>query len=383
MRALIITRHYLDQNLGGPNCSKAFVKAVSGIYPQCTVIYPEHNGHDTDLTLITASGTITVPCYDKRSKIRKLIDVYRGTLHRFRLFTREFLKDNVFDVIFIDHSLTASSGIMDAVVGTGSKIVTLHHNVEKNYIRDNKPGLLYRLPYRHFALKAEHEAVMHSDLNLTLTRADYEYFAGCYPEKQSSFDVMNLFEYNTGNAGDVADNAEDNLFIISGSLGAAQTETALLKFMKEYMPVLNRIVPNGRLVITGRNPSKKLCLACKDFDNITVVPNPEDLQAVMAAGKYYICPLHTGSGIKLRIMDALHIGLPVVAHEVSARGYENITDAGFMFVYSDKETFEIKIKELLNANIHRDEVKDSYMATFSYNAGKSRLEDILNEHGML
>ena len=40
IKTLFITRHYLDEMLGGPNCSKAFVRAVASIYPDTTLIYP-------------------------------------------------------------------------------------------------------------------------------------------------------------------------------------------------------------------------------------------------------------------------------------------------------------------------------------------------------
>ena len=38
MKTLFITRHYLDEMLGGPNCSKAFVRAVASVCPDTNIM---------------------------------------------------------------------------------------------------------------------------------------------------------------------------------------------------------------------------------------------------------------------------------------------------------------------------------------------------------
>lgn len=382
MEVLIITRHYLDQSLGGPNCSKAFIKAVSSIYSNCTLIYPEHNGYDTDLSF-AHSNIRAIKCYDTRSKITKLIDMYRGHLHRFGKFVQDFLNCNDFDIIFIDHSLTASSGVLASAIKSGSKIVTLHHNVEKDYIKDNQQSILFRIPYNHHALKAEHDAILKSDLNLTLTKSDNDKFINRYRERAGSFDVLGTFEYKEHNITEPNDIRKEDVFIISGALSAQQTESAIIGFLDDYMPVLNKICPDNKLIITGRNPSGKIISACKRFNNITVIPNPKDILHVINKGKYYICPLHTGSGLKLRIMDGLRLGLPVLAHEISCRGYESIIKDGFMFRYSDLNSFEEGLRELMSANVCRKQVTESFSSHFSYKSGEQKLASILKRHRLL
>ena len=84
MKTLFITRHYLDEMLGGPNCSTAFVRAVASICPDTTLIYPEHNDRKSNLYFLKEyDGLKLLPVYDKRSKWQKCLDMYRGRLHRF------------------------------------------------------------------------------------------------------------------------------------------------------------------------------------------------------------------------------------------------------------------------------------------------------------
>ncbi|MGN1376170.1 MAG: glycosyltransferase [Prevotella sp.] len=381
MKALIITRHYLDQQLGGPNCSKAFIKALTDIYEDCTLIYPEHNDKQTDLSQIVNKNTYLVPCFDKRCALIKCLDMYKGKIHRFGKTVKSLLENHHFDVIFIDHSFTASSGVIESAVKSHAKIVTLHHNVESLYIKDNEQNLIFRYPYNHFSLKAEHKAIINSCLNLTLTRYDKDCFVKQYENKRDTFGVLGMFEYQSKEM-PIINNKNNLTFIISGSLSAAQTETAVITFLNEYTESLNDICPNYKLIITGRNPSNTLLSICKGIKQIEIVPNPEDILSIIDKGCFYICPLFTGSGLKLRIMDALRLGLPVVAHEVSVRGYEDIAYNGFMFGYSDKQSFKQAIKRILSVEDHK-KVAECYFSYFSFNAGKERLAKLLKQHHLV
>lgn len=381
MKVLIITKHYLDQSLGGPNCSKAFVKALTSIYNDCVLIYPEHNDHTTSMPFINADNVKIVPCYDKRSKLKKGIDTYFGRIHRFGEFVRDFLRKNTFDIIFIDHSFTASSGVIKTIMKTNCKIVTLHHNVESNYIKDNKQSILFRYPYNYFSLRAEHNAIINSNLNLTLTEADKACFSKKYIKQKNTFEVMGIFEYADRDT-NVTCTPDTQNFVISGSLSARQTETALIAFITDYIPVLNNLCPHCKVIITGRNPSKTLINACNRFDNIILVPNPDNLLKEIAKGSYYICPLFTGSGIKLRIMDALYLGLPVIAHDISVKGYENIVNNNFMFGYNNIESFRHAVKQVLPIKEYT-EIRECFLSTFSFMAGRNRLLSILKRHNLI
>lgn len=383
MKILIITRHYLDQNQGGPNCSKAFVKALSTIYRDVTLIYPEHGDHATDFRFMEGHTITSRPCYDSRSRVRKGMDVYRGVLHRYGKDVCRYVATSDYDVIFIDHSLTASSGIMEAALKSGARVVTLHHNVEKDYIRDNPESLLYRYPFSYFSLRAERKALQGSYLNLVLTQADYDTFAHQHPQLKETMRVMGMFDTdNTLPTSQGEAQAAPHSFVISGSLGAAQTETAVLSFLRTYYPLLLRQYPDATLVVSGRNPSQLLKDACGRYASIQVVPNPESLLQVIDGCRYYICPLYTGSGIKLRIMDGLKLGLPVLAHQLSLRGYEQIEASGMMCGYHDEDSFVQALTAIVSIN-DRDAVRQSYSSTFSFAAGTERLKVILADEGLL
>lgn len=378
MKTLFITRHYLDQMLGGPNCSKAFIRAIAAIYPNTTLIFPEHNDHKTDLYFLKEYEHLkTIPVYDKRTKLQKCLDMYRGILHRFGNFVDEYLKEHQFDIIFIDHSFTASSGVLKAALHNGAKIVTFHHNVEEQYIKDNKPNIFYRIPNKFFALKAERQSILHSTINFTLTEDDKKTFSERFPKQSSTLHTIGVFEYEDCNNYYLCSTEEKPIFVISGSLCAAQTETATIQFLKEYLPILNRAYSKAQVIITGRNPTEKLITATKHFKNITISPNPINLTEEVAKGNYYICPLYTGGGLKLRCMDALKVGLPILAHKNAARGYEAIQKDGFLFTYENKKEFATNLQQIMDLHNCHQKVINSFYSHFSFETGEKRMKSIL------
>ena len=379
MKVLFITYHYLDQMLGGPNGSKCFLHAVASLFPNTTLIYPEHNDHATSLNFMGECHSVkTVPVTDRRSRLKKFLGVYCGKLHRFGNVVKDHLGNNAYDVIFIDHSVIASSGVLEAAVASGSRIVTIHHNVESKYLSDNKPSVLYRFPYIHFALKAERKSIMASDFNLTVTEADRQYFMSAFPGKADSFHVIGDFEYERAKTTVECSKEEGYKFVISGSMNAIQTETAMMEFLECYMPLLNEVCPDAEVLITGRNPSRRLVDATSVYKNIKIVPNPENIMDEVVKGNYYICPINTGSGLKLRCMDALRVGLPVLAHKVSACGYEGLQRDGYFYSYSSVADFKESLRSLLMLHDCHSRVVDSYYSHFSFDAGRERMRTVLS-----
>lgn len=378
-KVLIITRHYLNENSGGPNCSKAYIGALSFLYDDCSIVYPEHSGMETDFSF--ASSKIKLfPCYDNRGKIKKGLDVYSGILHRFSVFVPRLLKEQHYDLVFLDHSVTAAKLIKD-IKKVGAQIVTIHHNVEKIYVKDNLPSILYRLPYVYYTTKAERDALLVSDLNITLTKKDADTFV-------KGFNIQNvenvgLFEYKSTSNEKPEEIIGDGNFAISGSLGYKQSESAILEFLKLYFPILRKVCPKSHLMITGRNPSERLVRACEETDGVILIPNPANVRDIIKKVSYYVCPLNMGSGVKLRIMDGLKLGLPVIAHTVSVNGYESIEKGGCLFGYSDSETFERSLQKISLSSFSRIYIYETYQSYFSFESGLTRLRKVLDDKELL
>lgn len=376
---LIITRHYMDENNGGSNASKGFIWSLASINEDLTLIYPEHDDFDSrDFIPISVKR---FPVYDNRAKVRKGLDVYRGRLHRFVDFTKKHLAKKKYDLIILDHSISAAGIIWDAK-RSGSKIVTIHHNVEANYIKDNQPSWLYRIPFNYFSKKAERDALCLSDVNLTLTVDDAKVFESWYPSRNLHLHSVGICEYRKEIERHFEQFEFNKTFVISGSLNFHQSAAPIIEFIKKFYPIMKRDCPDCKLIITGRNPNDDVVQACANQDGIELIPNPENMDEVIKQASVYICPINAGSGIKLRVMDGLRRGLPVICHKVSAVGYESIEKMGGLYSYDDKKSFENVFENVMKKKFDPDAIYAQYNSVFSFSAGVERVKKILSDENL-
>ena len=166
-------------------------------------------------------------------------------------------------------------------------------------------------------------------------------------------------------------------FIITGSLYFRQSLVPIVDFIQYYWPLVIAIHPDSTLLIAGRKPSQELINLCGDNRNIKIIANPEDMAVVVSKANYYICPIYTGSGLKLRNWDGLKQGLPILCHERSAAGYEVFEKRKYLFSYHDDKTFIESLNSLLSNKIAPEDIYAAYREVFSLDTGIEKLHDIL------
>lgn len=379
-KSLILTYHYLDDNNGGSNASKGFIWSYASLNTETSLVYPEHDNFDSSAFI--PDSVKKYPVYDHRSKIKKGLDVYRGRMHRFTDFVKDLLSREKYDIIFLDHSIT-SAGIIGFAKKNGAKIVSIHHNVEADYIKDNQPSLLYRLPFNYYSKKAEHDALCISDVNFTLTNDIANIFKSWYPKKNLHLHTIGICEYKKNTSLFLREEKNNHTFIISGSLDFEQSAKPIIDFARRYFPIMKQICPDCKLIIAGRNPNNDIKKICSKHEEITLIPNPPNMTEIVKQASVYVSPIFAGSGIKLRIMDGLKLGMPILCHKVSAAGYKAFENAGYLYTYEDETSFAKALNEITNKSFCTKDIYSLYKNEFSFKAGANRLKQILAEEGLL
>ena len=391
MRVLIFTHHYLDDNSGGSFASRAYINAFSEIADTCMLMYPDRGIPITDFI---HKKCILHGVRNDRSKLSKLLDYYRGRIHRYMDVMMPQINEFKPDIVVFDNSRT-TGGMLKSIKAKGIKTITIHHNYEMEYYRGTKPSILWRIPFMHYMEEAEGTAVLFSDLNLTLTEADKSLLQKHYdPHLTSKIMKLGSFESNRDSSSSESKvtrsgskSINDLCFVISGTLGSYQTEVSVLPFLKNEYPLLLEKFPNSKLIITGRRPSLKMIKACALFPSINLLANPDNMQEIIAQADVYICPTCVGGGLKLRVMDGLKAGLPVISHAVSARGYEDFSAEKCMFIYDSKDSFKECLDEIgrqiKEGNPDPEKIKKIYNHVFQFDSGVNRLKDILIQTKMI
>ncbi len=374
MKVLIVTNHYLHGNGGGVYASRAYINAFSSLFPETTVMHPIKSGDTRLLELMNSPKLIPVG-YNK-NKFAKFIDLVKGDIHRFQQQFITELERNKYDIVVFDNS-KCSYRLIDIAKKSGAKVIVLHHNYEYEYNKDNSTWFLK--PFMlGWVKRCERDAIQESDLNLTITDQDSTLLKNAFGIQNTRIQTLGCFEYKPfiDTQNETVDIKED-IFVITGNLSAHQTEASLTPWIKDYYPILKDIFPNAKLIIAGKSPSEKLSKLASSY-GIEVIASPESMEPILLSAKYYICPTSLGGGLKLRVMDGLKSGLPVVCHQVSARGYDKFSENNLLFVYGNEVEFREQLKNLKEIPPVKTDIKTLYRSVFSFEAGVKRLKQILN-----
>ena len=104
-----------------------------------------------------------------------------------------------------------------------------------------------------------------------------------------------------------------------GHLGYPPNIEAALSLV-EIMPALWERIAGARLILAGRNPHPAITSRAQ-FGKITVVANPVSTSTLLSSAHLAVMPLQKGGGTRIKALEAIAWGLPVVA---TARAVEGL-----------------------------------------------------------
>ena len=97
----------------------------------------------------------------------------------------------------------------------------------------------------------------------------------------------------------------------------------------------------------------------------------------------FVCPTRLGGGMKLRIIDGLRCGLPVIAHKVSARGYTHFMKNGIIRQFEWPEEFknclEKTLTDIKSERMDRYKIKGEAENFFCFDSAMNRVKKIIIE----
>lgn len=377
MRVLFITFTYLKGNRGGIYASRTHINLFSELSQEMTLLYPYMNGMEPDG--INVEKINMVPVKDKRCKVRKYIDLLIGRRHRFVEFAKEYIDINRFDTVVFDSS-TVSACLIEKFKMAGMRIITIHHNYEVEYIRADG-SILTKYPELFWIKIQEKRAVCLSDLNLTLTNEDANLFRMHY-SKEACYETLGVYDYQPRKYNIVQNKQRKHNYLITGGLGSKQNEKSLISWLLKYFPILKKVDPEAVLTLAGREPSTRLVKIAQSV-GAEVIASPQEMYPILDKNDFYICTTDCGGGLKLRIMDGLKGGMPVLTHIVSARGYEKMVKEGIVFPYNNECTFEESLRNMISTNWSRQDIQYKYINQYSFTKGIKILKNILMKHNLI
>lgn len=102
---------------------------------------------------------------------------------------------------------------------------------------------------------------------------------------------------------------------------------AALWLANEIFPLVRHSVPDSHLWIVGSNPVEQVRALASDCIEVTGSVSTEELASRYKRARVAVVPLRFGAGVKLKVVEALHDGLPLVTTPVGAQGLPGLDGA--------------------------------------------------------
>jgi glycosyltransferase involved in cell wall biosynthesis len=174
---------------------------------------------------------------------------------------------------------------------------------------------------------------------------------------------MNLADYKN-----IHVDPAPNRLIFTGSFRYHTNYEAMLWFVGEVFPLVLEQIPDAELVITGDHAS----LPLPSDKNVTLAGYVDDIKSLIASSTVAIAPLWSGGGTRLKILEAMAIGTPVVATSKGAEGLDAQSGEHFFVADDPTEFSDCVIKLLCDENLRRNiTTKASLLVQEKYDWGKT------------
>jgi len=131
-------------------------------------------------------------------------------------------------------------------------------------------------------------------------------------------------------------------FVFLGQLLLPHNDDGLRSFLMNVWPLVLAARPDARLRVVGRHPRRALIdLVARHAGTVTLEGFVPDLNEIFSRSAAMVNPLRFGSGIKLKIIDALSGGLPVISTSIGADGVATGSEQGVLVANDDAVLAEL------------------------------------------
>ena len=139
---------------------------------------------------------------------------------------------------------------------------------------------------------------------------------------------------------------EPNTMLFLGSFRHIPNVHALEWFVKRVLPRVLERKEDARLIVVGAEPPPLFSLP--DFGNaIEIRGFVDDIREPLSRYAVFVCPILSGSGMRVKLLEAFAAGIPVVSTRVGAEGLAG-EDGNLCALADEPDQFAARILELFD-----------------------------------
>lgn len=288
-----------------------------------------------------------------------------------------------FDIVQIEHTFMASYLKMIPASSSAKRIISIIDIGSRQYRRMFKIEKRFLTKIRWYAnwlmMKTWEVRVLGEfDKGIAVSSLDKQFLKRIKPGLDISV-IDNGIDVE--HCRPLPSNIEKKNILFLGLMYYEANSDAALYFCSKILPLIKQQIAKCRFFIVGKNPSQEL-RGLADGESVFVTGYVDDPVTYYQNCDVTVVPLRAGGGTRLKILEAMALGRPVVSTSIGCEGLELI-DGQHILVADNPEKFAKKTIQLLTDELlyHRlvYEARKLVEAKYSWDSISENLLNIYSD----
>ena len=232
-----------------------------------------------------------------------------------------------------------------------AKIVASEHDVTYQGLQRKK------IPAQKLATEKLREITALQNCNLILVQSDKDKQLLLRDGVKTPIFTITPYYHNMGQ---IKRKNRNHDILFWGAMYRSENYEAAIWFIEMVMPLLSDIPV--RFVVVGNRPPEQL----KKYadERIVVTGFVEDETPLFESSMCFVSPLLTGAGIKVKVVEALSAGIPILTNSVGIEGIPAQNGESYFHCETPKEYATI-IRSLYNGEVNLDGLEEKQRTVIS------------------
>ena len=132
-----------------------------------------------------------------------------------------------------------------------------------------------------------------------------------------------------------------------GSFRHVPNQVALEWFARHVLPPILQKCPHARLLVAGSDPPPRHAYSDPSAA-IEMLGFVDDIEPLFSRCAVFVCPIRSGSGVRVKLLEAFASGIPVVSTYIGAEGLAR-KNGEFCYLADDPAGFAAEVVEVLES----------------------------------
>ena len=267
----------------------------------------------------------------------------------------------------------------------GAKTIMRTHNVQSALAWQGLTSRSVTRWHLYYAVRTPletlHERLLFRrfDRVLSVTEADRRYHARWVGDNKSLW-VPNYIDESRYQGAEPVQR-DPNLVIMTGNFGAFQNQQGAIWLAEAIWPQVQQARPSARLLLVGHAPGN-FRRAIEGHPNIRCTGTVPAVTPYLRQAALGVVPLRHGSGMRIKILEALATELPLVSTSVGAEGID-LRHSEHALLADQAEEFAQAVTHLLNNATKRRQLAQNGLTLlrreYGFAVNSERLRQIVED----